>query len=214
MLVMSRKFQLCEDQEYELLHSITGQLIKEYQPPPIIPNAPLAPHDSSDGDVLPVGVSNTGRHSVTAASMAAAGLIADGIRSDSNDAVSHHAAAASRAQRHSINAGSGHVRPAVVVDGTATVITATNGSNSRRSSRTTDAPVVVNATVVTTTSETNPSPPHAQPRNSQSSSNPFSFMLGGLSGGSGAGGSGGGDSSGKRSRTASHNSHDDFYATL
>lgn len=211
MLVMSRKFQLCEDQEYDLLHSITGQSIKEYQPPPIIPNAPLAPHDGTDGDMLPVGLSNPGRHSVTAASLAAAGLIAEGGRSDSNEAST---TLASRTQRHSINAGPGSHAPrpaAVVVDGTATVITATNGSNSRRTSRTADAPVIVNATIVTSNSDTSSTSFQAQPRSSQSSSNPFSFMLGGLSGG---GGNGGTDSSGKRSRTASHNSHDDYYATL
>lgn len=40
VLTMSRKFQLCEDQEFELIGSILGQKVKEYTPPPIIPTLP------------------------------------------------------------------------------------------------------------------------------------------------------------------------------
>lgn len=40
VLNMSKKFQLTEDQEYELIMSITGKKIKEYVPPPVIAVVP------------------------------------------------------------------------------------------------------------------------------------------------------------------------------
>lgn len=67
VLAMSRKFQLCEDQEYELLVSITGQTIKEYTPPPIIPNAPMdsaAGVGGTAGDDIAVGTATVLRESV------------------------------------------------------------------------------------------------------------------------------------------------------
>lgn len=37
MKLLSQRFQLTEDQEFELIINITGQMIKTYTPPPIIP---------------------------------------------------------------------------------------------------------------------------------------------------------------------------------
>jgi hypothetical protein len=47
---MSRKFELSEDQEFELVVNIAGKRIKEYVPPPIlaVPNLPPPPSGSSN----------------------------------------------------------------------------------------------------------------------------------------------------------------------
>lgn len=226
---MSRKFQLCEDQEYELLHSITGQPIKEYQPPPIIPNAPISHHDITDLDPPgPLSSSSSGgRQSILVdnetwnnndiTNPTVSGTVSG---SGSNNRQGHSSHHNHHIQRHSVSSSGSssvsneHHRP-VVVEGTATVVGATRGaaqpvSATGRTIAAGDAPVVVNATVVasSSSSEQHKATPTTatgtQPRMSQTSSNPFSFMMNGLSG----------DSSGKRSRTTSSNSHDDFYATL
>jgi hypothetical protein len=244
VVVMSRKFQLCEDQEFELLHSITNQVIKEYQPPPIIPNAPVTSLDEGDGASATGSNLAAHRYSVSVFDSTALGAMRtepiDSLAASSSPQIgTNHPARKSQrpssshypgpsALTHEALSTKTNARDNSVVDGTATVVgvstigSISSSSGVRRTSHSSSAEtLVVAASVIgvdnstsilassvpatpTATSSAAPIQQSLGPSRSSSSSNPFSFMLGMT----------GSDNSGRRSRTASNNTHDDFFATL
>jgi hypothetical protein len=243
VLIMSRKFQLCEDQEFDLLYSITNQAIKEYQPPSIIPNLPVSSLD--EGDLSSALGSNLSAHRHSASIFDSAALGA--MRSESIDANSSHQISANhpahKAKRPSSSqySGPGAVsqessslkttsKGNSVVEGTATIIGVSSiGSNStssisvvRRTSLTNSTESVEVATSVVTVEDSTSMSAAGAPvtPTASSSAAPVRRSLGFAHSSSSSNpfsfmlGMAGNDSSGRRSRESSSNTHDDYFATL